>query len=106
MAAQLEAAEEPEVQTTEEAEEKQSPPLRTGLEIDFKSRPLLVQMYGKQGSGKSELCRALLYAASKQGIYDWVIVFTAVRHTGHTFCHLSRVASCIRVWCSFDCALA
>ena len=51
--------------------------MKTGLEIDFRARPLLIQLYGKQGSGKSVLCKALLYAAAKQRVYDWVIVFTA-----------------------------
>ena len=59
------------------SEESSSSPLRRGLEIDFHSRPLLIQLYGKQGSGKSCLCKALLYAAAKQEVYDWVIVFTA-----------------------------
>ena len=60
-----------------EVEESKAAPMRSGLSIDFHSRPLLIQLYGKQGSGKSVLCKALLYAAAKQKVYDWVIVFTA-----------------------------
>ena len=54
------------------SEESSSSPLRRGLEIDFHSRPLLIQLYGKQGSGKSVLCKALLYAAAKQ-MSEWAI---------------------------------
>ena len=67
-----------------------------GLAIDFKTRPLLLQMYGKQGSGKSVLCKSLLYAASKQGIFDWVIVYTATAWNDHYRSFLPEHA--VRVW--------
>ena len=68
----------------------------SGLAIDFKTRPLLLQMYGKQGSGKSVLCKSLLYAASKQGIFDWVIVYTATAWNDHYRSFLPEHA--VRVW--------
>ena len=48
-----------------------------GLDIDMSSRPLLIQMHGKQGSGKTVLCKALLLAAARKKVFDWVVVFTA-----------------------------
>ena len=50
----------------------------------------------KQGSGKSVLCKSLLYAASKQGIFDWVIVYTATAWNDHYRSFLPEHA--VRVW--------
>jgi ABC-type dipeptide/oligopeptide/nickel transport system ATPase component len=68
----------------------------SGLAIDFKSRPLLLQLYGKQGSGKSVMCKALVYAASKQDVFDWVVVYTATAWNDHYRSFLPEHA--VRVW--------